>query len=211
MMTAFRVILLMTLVVSGIGTIADEKKKGSLLCLFALAGTLMRTIAKAKTIEEMREMLNSTADRLENRHDRKRFPKSESFDLIAELRKAARKIMRGVHAANETNFNERPEDRLIEIKAVIDECNLMLKLVELSHDMEYIDTKRMGTWTKKILDVKYMCLAWLKKDGARAKDIHRKEADRETERLIRLVREIMDQERRSRASPQGGASAPPSQ
>lgn len=40
MMTAFRVILLMTLVVSGIGTIADEKKKGSLLCLFALAGTL---------------------------------------------------------------------------------------------------------------------------------------------------------------------------
>lgn len=69
---------------------------------------VMRTIAKAKTIEEMREMLNSTADRLENRHDRKRFPKSESFDLIAELRKAARKIMRGVHAANETNFNERP-------------------------------------------------------------------------------------------------------
>lgn len=56
-----------------------------------------------------------------------------------------------------------------------------------------------------------MCLAWLKKDVARAKDIHRKEADRETERLIRLVREIMDQERRSRASPQGGASAPPSQ
>ena len=30
-----------SLVVSGIGTIADEKKKGSLLCLFALAGTLM--------------------------------------------------------------------------------------------------------------------------------------------------------------------------
>ena len=41
MMTAFRVILLMTLVVSEIGTIADEKKKGSLLCLFALAGTRM--------------------------------------------------------------------------------------------------------------------------------------------------------------------------
>ena len=41
MMTAFRVIILVTLVVSGIGTIADEKKKGSLLCLFALAGTLM--------------------------------------------------------------------------------------------------------------------------------------------------------------------------
>ena len=41
MMTAFRVILLVTLVVSGIGTIADEKKKGSHLCLFALAGTFM--------------------------------------------------------------------------------------------------------------------------------------------------------------------------
>lgn len=39
-MTAFRVILLILLVLSGIGTIADDKRKGSLLCLFALAGTL---------------------------------------------------------------------------------------------------------------------------------------------------------------------------
>lgn len=41
MMTAFRVILLIALVVSGIGVVADEKRKGSLLCLFALAGTLI--------------------------------------------------------------------------------------------------------------------------------------------------------------------------
>lgn len=152
--------------------------------------SMMRTIAQAKTVQEMQNLLLSTANRLEKPHTRKRFPKSETFDLIAQLRSATQKILRGVHAANETNFNEHSAERLNEIKVVIDECSLMLKLVELSHDFQYIDTKRMGIWTKKILDVKYMCLAWLKKDGARAKIIQNQREKQEMERLISLVREI---------------------
>jgi len=152
---------------------------------------VMRTIAKAKTVEEMRELLMKTADRLDSRPGRARFPKSESFCMIADLRNAARDILRGVHAANETNFVERPEERLKEIKAVIDECNLMLQLVALSNDLGYADIGRVETWTGKILDVKRMCLSWLKKDGERAKK-NRAERDRgRMGALIALVREIL--------------------
>ena len=45
---------------------------------------VMRTIAKAKTIEEMRDTLNATADRLDNRRKRPFFPKSETFGMIKD-------------------------------------------------------------------------------------------------------------------------------
>lgn len=152
---------------------------------------VLRTIARADTIEEMRGLLLKTADRLEKKPGRPRFPKSESFGMIADLRGAARNIVRGVHAANETIFTERPEERLKEIKAVIDECNLMLQLVALSEELKYADIKRVETWTNKILDVKRMCLAWMKKDGERAKKILAEKDREKMTVIIALVRDIM--------------------
>lgn len=152
---------------------------------------VLRTIARADTIEEMRGLLLKTADRLEKKPGRPRFPESESFGMIADLRGAARNIVRGVHAANETIFTERPEERLKEIKAVIDECNLMLQLVALSEELKYADIKRVETWTNKILDVKRMCLAWIKKDGERAKKILAEKDREKMTVIIALVRDIM--------------------
>ena len=157
--------------------------------------TVMRRMAAAGTLEEMRGTLTATAERLENKRKHPYFPKSESFGMVKDLRDAARAILRGVFAANETRFNDHPEDRLREIKAVIDECGLMLQLVELAHELGYTDTKRMGTWTKRILDVKYMCLAWMKKDGARAKAIMDDRQRTECGTLVKLVREILAAER----------------
>lgn len=155
---------------------------------------VMRTIATAKTLEEMRGMLLATADRLDNRRQRPRFPKSESFGMIKDLRDSARNAMRSVHAANETNFRKKPFERLKKIEAAIEECNLLLQLVDLSHDLQYIDKKRMGTWTKKITDVKYLCLSWLKKDGERAEAIKDDQDRQQMEKLIRLVQEIIERE-----------------
>lgn len=152
---------------------------------------VMRTIAQAKTPEEMREMLTATADRLEKRHDRKRFPKSETFDMIKDIRDAARAILKGVHAANEANFNSDPETRLREIKGVIDETGLLLKLIEAAQELDYIDVKRMATWTKKVTDVKYMCLAWLKKDTARANKQKAAEKAKEEERVAAIVTDAL--------------------
>lgn len=155
---------------------------------------VMRMIAQARTPEEMRATLYATADRLDNRKQRPRFPKSESFGMIKDLRDAARIAMRSIHAANDTNFKEHPMERLTEIKRTIDECNLLLQMVELAHDLGYIDKKRMGTWTSKITDVKRMSLSWLKKDGARAAAIKDGQDRQQLERLVALVREIMEKE-----------------
>lgn len=168
--------------------VPDDTVKASDVC------QVMRTIATAQTIEEMRGMLLATADRLENRRQRPRFPKSESFGMIKDLRDAARTAMRSIHAANDTNFKENPLGRLTEIKRTIDECNLLLQLVELSHELQYIDKKRMGTWTGKITDVKRMSLSWLKKDGARAAAFKDAQDRQQTERLVAMVREIMEME-----------------
>ena len=155
------------------------------------AAKVMKTSARAKTVEEMRELLLKTADRLEKKPGRPRFPKSESFGMIADLRGAARNIVRVVHDSNESIFTERPEERLKEIKAVIDECNLMLQLVALSEELKYADIKRVETWTNKILDVKRMCLAWIKKDGERAKKILAEKDREKMTVIIALVRDIM--------------------
>lgn len=161
---------------------------------------VMRTIAQANTVEEMRMTLLTTAERLDSKRDRCRFPKSESFGMIADLRNTARTAMRHILAANEVNFRERPEERLKEIKAAIDDCNLLLQLIDLSHDLQYIDTKRMGTWTKKVTDVKYMSLAWLRKDGARAASRLKDRDQQHMESLVRLVREIIAKEGAARNS-----------
>ena len=86
---------------------------------------------------------------------------------------------------------EHPEARLKEIKAVIDECNLILQLVALSEELKYADIKRVETWTNKILDVKRMCLAWMKKDGERAKKILAEKDREKMTVIIALVRDIM--------------------
>ena len=157
---------------------------------------VMRMIAQANNLEEMRATLYTTAVRLDNRKKQKRprFPKSESFGMIKDLRDAARIAMRSIHAANDTNFKEHPMERLTEIKRTIDECNLLLQLVELAHDLGYIDKKRMGTWTGKITDVKRMSLSWLKKDGARAAAIKEGQDRQQLKQLVALVREIMEKE-----------------
>lgn len=155
---------------------------------------VMRTIAQAHAITEMRMTLLTTAERLDSKRDRCRFPKSESFGMIADLRNTARTAMRHILAANEVNFRDHPEERLKEIKAAIDDCNPLLQLIDLSHDLQYIDTKRMGTWTKKVTDVKYMSLAWLRKDGARAASLLKDRDQQHMEALVRLVREIIAKE-----------------
>lgn len=63
------------------------------------AAKVMKTIARADTIEGMRELLLKTADRLDKKPGRPRFPKSESFGIIADLRGAAR---RGISCAGYT-------------------------------------------------------------------------------------------------------------
>lgn len=157
---------------------------------------ILKQIASAQNIEQMTDLLNKTTEQIEGKKGRRRFPKSETFDLIADIKTTTASILKGVHAANETNFYTDPKTRLRLIKEVVDDCNLLLKFVEIALELKYIDIKRSATWTKKTTDVKYMSLAWLKKDTARAQDMQEKENVQELKKLTATVRQILREEGR---------------
>ena len=59
--------------------------------------------------------------------------------------------------------------------------------MEISQALGYISVKRMGHWTKLITDVKYMTLAWKKKDTERAKTLRRQEETRDYELQASII------------------------
>ena len=85
----------------------------------------------------------------------------------------------------------------------------MLRLVALSNDLGYTDIKRVETWTNKILDVKRMCLSWMKKDGERAKKILAEKDREKMTVIVTLVREIMAAEAAQKAKTMDAARRQP--
>lgn len=135
---------------------------------------LLRQMSSSPPAENQ-ALASQTVASLEKNNGKQGFPKSAVHTYIQILRQSATNILRNIHAANECSFEREYDRRLSLINTVLDDCNLMLKLVEISHDLSYINLARMEHWTKHISDVKYMTLAWRKKDTARAKDLRLKE------------------------------------
>ena len=78
------------------------------------------------------------------------------------------------------------------IKAVLDDCNFFLQLLEICVELEYIDLRRCEHWTGLVLNVKYMCAAWRKKDSERAKSLMAKEEREKLDRQKELIREVVN-------------------
>ena len=101
----------------------------------------------------------------------KLFPKSVRFTYCHELQRLCLAILKNIHAADECFFETEHKKRLEHIKLVMDDCNLMLKLLEVCLELGYIDIDRCKHWTNLVLPIKYMSASWYKKDGARSKAI----------------------------------------
>ena len=100
--------------------------------------------------------------------------------------------MKNIHAANDCSFQTEYDRRLDLVHAALNDCNLLLKLVEISQSLGYISIRRMGHWTKFITDVKYMTLAWKKKDSERAKNLRRQEEVRNYELQANIIASAID-------------------
>lgn len=125
--------------------------------------------------EEKAKLVESASSSLGRADKKEGFPKSAVHTYIKEIRQTAVSVMKNIHAANECAFQTEYGRRIQLIHAALDDCNLLLKLVEISHELGYVSVKRMAHWTKLITDVKYMTLAWKKKDTERARTIERQE------------------------------------
>ena len=133
----------------------------------------LRTVTDLSDEERARYSQDLIAS-LENRQKKQGFPKSAVHTYAKVIRETAVSIVRDIHAANECSFQTEYEQRIRLIYAALNDCNLLLKMIEISNELGYISAKRMAHWTKMVTDVKYMTLAWKKKDIERAKEIERK-------------------------------------
>lgn len=138
----------------------------------------LRAIANL-TPEEYSKTCIDAADKAERMRKKQGFPKSAVHTYIKEMRQCAANILRDVWAANDVNFQLEPERRIEYIHRVINECGLLLRLVDISYELKYINMKRMEYWTVKITDVKYMAQSWLKKEVERLKEIKVREKEKE--------------------------------
>jgi hypothetical protein len=120
------------------------------------------------------------------------FPKHIRFTFVQELQSTAKAIIKGVHAANECMFATEYRRRLELIKDVLDNCNFMLQLLEVCVELNYIDLRRCKHWSDLVLNVKYMCAAWRKKDSERAKSLVEAEERKKLERQRDLMREVVE-------------------
>ena len=133
------------------------------------------------------DFIRETIDRMRKANSKQGFPKSTLHTYIKTTRETAVSIVKNIHAANDCSFQTEYVRRLDFIHAALNDCNLLLKLVEISQSLGYISMKRMGHWTKLIADVKYMTLAWKKKDSERAKGLRQQERTKEFELLGGII------------------------
>lgn len=120
------------------------------------------------------------------------FPKHVRFTFVQDLQDTALRILKNVHAANECMFATEYRRRLELIKAVLDDCNLMLQLLEVCVELGFIDLRRCKNWCDLVLNVKYMCAAWRKKDSERAKSLIEEEERKKLDRQKALIREVVE-------------------
>lgn len=133
------------------------------------------------------DFIRECLDKMKKASSKQGFPKSALHTYIKTIRETAVSIMKNIHAANDCSFQFEYERRLDLIHAALNDLNLLLKLVEISQALGYISMKRMGHWTKLITDVKYMTLAWKKKDTERARELRKQEAVRDYELQASII------------------------
>lgn len=119
------------------------------------------------------------------------FPKRVRFTYSNDLLLTAKSILKNIHAANECIFSTEYARRLDLLKDVLDDCNYMLQIIEICVELAFIDLRRCEHWSMQVLDIKYMVMAWRRKDGERASALICAAEAQRLEKEKAVIREIM--------------------
>lgn len=103
---------------------------------------LLRTIVELPP-DKREVLIEEVIDKLNKAKSKQGFPKSAVYTHAKTMRETAVSIMRNILAANDCNFLTEYERRIDLIHAALQDCNLLLKLVEISQALGYISMKRM--------------------------------------------------------------------
>ena len=96
-----------------------------------------------------------------------RYPKKYRFSLVDKMQNKCLEIYEVLHEANRTDLNAYKRERLELQTKAITYCDELLYYIELSCELNIINSKSMEYWSRMVTDVKHMSIAWRTKDKQR--------------------------------------------
>lgn len=120
-----------------------------------MADNDLKVIVKAKELAVHSYKLTSNCNR---------FPKKYRHSLVDRIQIKSLDIYETLFEANRINNVTNKRERCEAITRAITLCDEMLFYIELSMMLELLTDKSAEYWSKMVTDVKYMSLAWRKKE-----------------------------------------------
>ena len=118
----------------------------------------LRVIIKAKELAKHTLVLTSNCNR---------YPKKYRFSLVDKMQNKCLNIYEALFEANRTDIKDYKRERLELQTNAITYCDELLFYIELSYELNIINSGSMEHWSKMVSDIKHMAIAWRTKDRGR--------------------------------------------
>lgn len=144
-----------------------------------------------QAIPKAKDLLDYTMQRTQTKAketDKTHFPKSQTFYYCKALRDAALSILEQVQAANDYYFETQFNERLQALDTVMQKCELMLHLIDLSLKNGYVTAAQCHYWAEQVTGVKRPVFAWRKADGNRAAELREAQQAAEIARIAAIIK-----------------------
>lgn len=115
----------------------------------------LKVIVKAKELAVHSFKLTSNINR---------YPKKYRHSLVDRIQNKSLDIYETLFEANRINNVTHKKERCETITRAITLCDELLFYIELSMNLELLSASSAEYWSKMVTDVKYMSLAWRKKE-----------------------------------------------
>ena len=116
-----------------------------------MADTELKVIVKAKELMKHTYILTSNANR---------YPKKFRHSLVDRMQIVSMDIYELLLEANRINNQIEKRIRCETITKAIMNCDKLLTYIELSMELNLLNSNSAAYWSKMVSDVKYMAIAW---------------------------------------------------
>ena len=123
-----------------------------------MANEDLQVIIKAKQLAKHTLIVTSNA---------RRYPKKFRFSLVDKMQNKSLEIHDKLFEANRTDLKDYKRERLELQTKAITYCDELLFYIELSYELNIINSGSMEAWSKMVTDIKHMTIAWRTKDRNR--------------------------------------------
>mgnify|MGYP002763408422 FL=1 len=123
-----------------------------------MANEDLQVIIKAKQLAKHTLIVTSNV---------RRYPKKFRFSLVDKMQNKSLEIHDKLFEANRTDLKDYKRERLELQTKAITYCDELLFYIELSYELNIINSGSMEAWSKMVTDIKHMTIAWRTKDRNR--------------------------------------------